>query len=720
MIEKARVRMPEPIAERELERYVRVLIERRWLVLGALVLGMIAFSVWAMRQPRIYQASASILVEATPPQIFGAEVRDVEQVGPGQYYAMQDYLQTQKRVITSDTLARRTVQRLHLLDETTFWDGPAPKTLDEAAERFVGSLTAESIMDTQILVLSYRHTLVEQAKRAVDGLADAYIEANLEHRDRSNESASHWLADEADTMRAKLGDSEVALYEFKHKNELLSVSLEDRINNVTREIDKYSDALTNARLQRLQRTSEAEQLSVHDEAGPVAIGSLEGIDPVGLKHELAEDERRLSELRARYQDAHPLVQQQLAKVAASRAALHAEATSQVRAAQARAAASGSEEKKIAAQLESAKQEGLRITRLEVEYNKLKRESDALAKQYQMVQGRTKEAELATKVKANNLHVLDYARVPHVPISPHLTRSGIVAMLMSLLAGMLLAFAADALDRTVKKQSDIEVKLDLPFLGIVPHVIATNGDNLDRFVADNPQSAVAECMRLIRTNLQFADLARPLRRVLITSSNAREGKTFTAVNLGLVLGQAGQRVLIVDADLRRPRLRAALGLDTQLGLTSVLLGTATLDEAIQPTPYPNVFALLSGPVPPNPAELVDGPAFRRVLDECSSRFERVLLDSPPAVPVTDPAILSTYCDGVVLVVRSGRTGLEQAKHARQNILSVGGNLLGAVLNDADLSAGSYGAGAYSYGYYRQDPPDAAPVTPIDRARRKTSS
>lgn len=702
-------------AEPELQRYARVLSERMWVVIATLIAGAALFALWAARQPRIYQATATIVVDPSPPQVFGSEVRDVVQVGPGQFYAMQDYIQTQRRVLTSDSLARRVVMRLKLLEDAEFWGGAAPKDLEEAGQRFVGAVSAEPVTDTQLLAVAYRHTSPQQAKRAVDGLVDAYIEANLENRDASTMSASRWLADEADVLRERLAKAELALYEFKRQNDLLSVSLEDRANNLSKQIDKLYDALTEVRLRKVQRMTEAEELERMSSADPLAIapavsGPNDTLSP--LKRDLADEERKLSELEARYEAAHPLVRQQTAKVQAVKTALGREVALQLRGARARTSEAAEQEKKIAAQLEQRKQEGLRVTRLEVEYNNLKREAEALSKQYLIVTNRTKETELASRVKVNNLHVLDYARLPKVPVSPRLVRSGVMATLFALSLGILLAFVIDALDRTLKSQEDVESKLALPFLGVVPHVPSPAAGRLDLHVAENPQSPAAECCRLIRTNLLFAGLSRPLKKLLVTSPVAREGKTMTSISLAAVFAQAGNKVLLIDSDLRRPRLKSALGLNVEVGLTSVLLGSVKLEDAIVPTAMPNLFVLLSGPVPPNPAELVDGPRFRELLDECADKFERVIIDSPPAVPVTDPAILATYCDGVVMVVRAGRTAQEQGKRARRNLVDVGARVLGVILNDCDFGKrgyGSYGYG-YGYGYY------ATKREPVTKARR----
>jgi len=195
---------------------------------------------------------------------------------------------------------------------------------------------------------------------------------------------------------------------------------------------------------------------------------------------------------------------------------------------------------------------------------------------------------------------------------------------------------------------------------------------------------------------FAGLNRQLKRLLITSPLPREGKTLTSVSIAIALAQAGQKVLIVDADLRRPRLHAALQLDGSVGVTSVLICSEALEKAIIPTSVPNLSALFCGPIPPSPAELIEGAQFRELMERCAEKFDRVLIDSPPAIPVSDPAILAGQCDGVILVVRSAKTPHEQAKRAARRLKDMGARILGVVLNDVDAVSGGYGYG-YGYGY-----------------------
>ena len=708
----APLHLPAEDAEPELRRYLRVLWERRLALVASLIVGAGLYLFWLSGKPKIYEAGASIVVERAPPQLLGGETRELVDVGPGQYYGLQDYIQTQRRIITSDAMARKVITQLKLLDDREFWGGPPPARMEDAVAAFVGATQVRALPDTQILVATFDHRVPEQAKRAVDALVDTYIEANAEKRDVTNAAASRWLADQEDDLRKRLAEGEQKLYEFKRKNELLSVSMEDRVNNVRQQIDKLTTALTEARLRRASREAEADEIRKQVSAGDGAASVGGGELITTLKKQLFDEERRLSELQARYEDTHPLVRQQLAKTASARKALEREQQVAARQAEGKIAQANEEERKIAAQLEAAKQEGLRMARLELEYGRLSRETTSLAKQYQIVQNRTNETALTSKVRSNNLSVLDYARVPNVPVSPNVWSSATAAALLSLLLGIALAFLLDALDRSIKTQAAIEKKLALPFLGNIPRIVTTERREL--VVTDAPSSPAAEALRLIRTNLLFADINAPLRRIMVTSAIAGEGKTLTTISLAQVMAQLGTRVLVVDCDLRRPRVSAALGVSGRVGLTDVALGAVPLDEAVQPTAVPNLFVLPSGPVPPNPAELVDAPRFAEVIAECAQKFDRVLIDTPPSEPVTDPTLIARYCDGIVLVYRAGRTSLDHARRGLRHLGEAGTPVLGAILNDVDVKELGYG---YRYGYVAPHPPSRVTPLPIGDKRSK---
>ncbi|MCS6915894.1 MAG: polysaccharide biosynthesis tyrosine autokinase [Myxococcales bacterium] len=683
----------------EIQHYLGLLLERRYIVIGFVVAGLLLAGLWTTTQPKIYEARAKIVVEAGPMRILGNE--DSFDPTPSGYYMIQDYLQTSRQVLVSDSLARRAAVRLGLLKETGFFVGaPLPKTIEEAGEALLSHYRADHIAETRILMVTARHPNPAWAKRIADAVADEFVESNQQQRDTSTQSASQQLSGELEELRKRLYEAELALYDFKARHGLLSVSLQDQANQVARQIAKYTDALTEIRLRKRARQSQLEELQRLKQLDPLRVPMQEGAAPgliTDLRRVWAEEDRRLSELRERYQDTHPQVRQQAAKVQNALQNLRREVEAGQQAVQSQYNEAVREEQKVLADLEEVKREALKLDRLKIEYDKLKRDAESLQQHYTQVLNRTNQTGTVGRIRQNNVHVLDYARLPQTPVSPRIKVTLLVAGLLSLLLGVLVTLLLDAMDRSVKSQDDVEQRLMLPFLGVLPR-LEGGAAAADLYVADHPRSTVAEACRTVRTNILFAGAERALRRILVTSSVAREGKTLCCISLGTVLAQGGARTLLVDCDLRRPRIARAFGLREGVGLTNVLLGDVDVQDAIRETRVPGLWILPSGPIPPNPAELLDGLHFRGLLEGLGGRFDRILIDSPPAVPVTDPAILSTAVDGVVLVVRYGQTGRDAVKRAAKHILDVGGRIVGVLLNDIDTRQKGYRG--YYAGYYYQ--------------------
>ncbi|MBL9044322.1 MAG: polysaccharide biosynthesis tyrosine autokinase [Myxococcales bacterium] len=710
VVPQLRGRLGSDEGSSELSRYVGVLWERRWAVVLMLVLWPTLAALWTQSQPRIYETRASILVEASVPQVLGSAVQDVVDPTPANYYLMQDFLQTSRKVLTSDSLARRVAARLKLTTVPGFYPGgKLPQSLDEAGEALLNYYTADVVAETRVLLLTARHTEPAWAKKISDAVADEFVADAAQTREVVNQRTTEQLADELDRLRRSLHDAEVALYDFKSKHDLLTVSMEDRANQVARQIDKYTDALTEVKLRKMQRQSQLTELRKLKELDALHVPVL-GIDMPQLLGDLrrayTEEQRRLAELRSRYQDTHPQVQQQSSKVEQILRELSREVEVALSASQIRYNEALSDEQKVLTELAQMKQEGMRLSRLEIDYNKLKRDADSLQKQYNLILNRSKESGMVGRLRLSNIKVLDYARTPKVPVSPRVRVVLALAVILALLLGVLLAFVFDALDRTVKAPQDIETHLGLPLLGMLPSFAQDSRGRHppDLYVAYHPRSTVAEACRAIRTNLMFAGADQTLQTLLLTSSLPREGKTLCCVSLGTVLAKSGARTLIIDCDLRRPRIARAFGISATLGLTSVLVGEVSLDEAIRSSEVENLSVLPAGPTPPNPAELLNGQHFRKLLAEVRTRFDRVLIDSPPAVPVTDPAILATLVDGVLLIVRHGKTPREAATRAAQHMLDVGGRIVGVVLNAIDVSGKGYRSYYGHYSEYKADEPD----------------
>ena len=328
----------------------------------------------------------------------------------------------------------------------------------------------------------------------------------------------------------------------------------------------------------------------------------------------------------------------------------------------------------------------------------------------MVLKRLKETDLSSLLKTNNIHLLDAAIVPDSPIKPNLRVNLMLGTFLGLLAGLGLAFAAEWLDSSFKGQEDVERVLGLAFLGIVPSISDPSlptGEKAsiarDLFVHSHPKSSVAECCRSVRTNLLFMSPDRPLHKLLITSSSPQEGKTTTAISLGIAMAQSGNRVLVVDTDMRRPRLHRAFGVSNEVGLSTAVVGETKIEACVKSTDVPNLWVLPCGPVPPNPAEMLHAERFREIVAALAGKYDRILFDSPPLAAVADAAVLSTLVDGALLVLKAGKTTHEVAKRAVASLQAVNAPIAGVVLNDLDLESREY---SYYYyydrrGYYGED-------------------
>ena len=333
--------------------------------------------------------------------------------------------------------------------------------------------------------------------------------------------------------------------------------------------------------------------------------------------------------------------------------------------------------------------------------------------------RQRELQITSNDKVNPVRVADYGRVPRAPVGPPRLRNVAIAFLLSLFAGIGLAFLLDFLDDTLKSVDDVDRYIHLPALALIPASRdrqrlkgrapnEAGGESNALALIDDARSPVAEAYRHLRTSLLLSSAGQPPKSILVTSSQPSEGKTTTAVNTAVMLAQTGAEVLIVDCDLRRPRLHAHFNAANAKGVTNLLSGDSDLVAVWQPSDrIPHLTLLTSGPVPPNPAELLGSDEMRKLIARLSQRFAHVIIDSPPAISFTDASILSTLVDGVMLVVHGGRSSRTIVRRARQQLVDVGANIFGIVLNNVKLEGtNNYYYGSYYTDYYSDSDDDAS--------------
>ena len=359
---------------------------------------------------------------------------------------------------------------------------------------------------------------------------------------------------------------------------------------------------------------------------------------------------------------------------------------------------------------------------QIDLGRLNQELETDKQYYNTMFQRQKELQITSYDRSNNVSIATPSRVPRGPIGPQRTRNIVLALLLSLGAGVGLAFLLDYLDDTLKSIEDVDRYIHLPTLAVIPSPRAERllakvkgapasepAETTALALVEDARSPAAEAYRHLRTSLLLSSAGQPPKSILVTSSQPAERKTTTAVNIAMMLAQTGVDVLLVDCDLRRPRIHTHFSLPNTRGVTNNLAGETDLDALLHSyDKLPNLKIMTAGPVPPNPAELLGSDEMRKLISHLSTRFTHVIIDSPPVVSFTDAAILSTLVDGVMLVVHGGKSSRAVVRRAKQLLVDVGANIYGIVLNNVKLeSAGYYYAGYYS-GYYATDEEGAADV------------
>jgi capsular exopolysaccharide synthesis family protein len=724
--------------------YARVLWKRKWLVLLVTLLGCGAAYAWTHRQPRVYQADCTLEYDPNPPKPLGHDLED--SAAASMWWETREYFATQNKIISSRAVAEKVVRKLSLHENADFWGVPAEErahwqraSITDTAQRLRSMTTVSQERDTRLVHIMARDNSPERAMLLANAVADAYIEKTMEDKLGATTGALEWLGKQLDQLKRQLEQSELALHEFSEQHTNLAVSLEDQQNIVASNIQQLSRSLTDTKTKRINLTARLEELRATNVDDPLQVQSsliMNNPTMTGLRERYRALLAERESLAVHYGDEHPRLLSINAQLEMLKSAMRAEINGLIGAAQADVDEVTAAEKGQQVALDQANRVGLELNLQEITHRRLQRERDNTAKLYGTLLERTAQTDLTRALQVAYVRTIDRALVPSTPISPRVNTALALGTFVGLLLGVGLALMLEQLDRVIRTVEDAE-SAGITVLGVLPHIdqaaaINTSSygrrkhrdragqlGNRDLIVHNHPKSSVAECCRTIRTNITFMSADRPRKTIVVTSASPREGKTTVAISLAISLAQSGKRILIVDTDLRKPRIHRAFGKSLNRGVTSILVGEHSAQEAIQETEIPGLSVLGSGPIPPNPAELLHTEQFRGLLAELAKSFDHLIFDSPPLAAVTDAAIISPQVDGTILIIHTQRTTREALRSALRQLRDVSGHLTGGVLNEVDLSTHRYGYS--SYYYYRSesysendetdgtdDPPPSRPV------------
>ena len=700
--------------------------KHKWLVVAFAVLVMAATTVYTRRQPKIYEATTQLVIDLNAPQYMGRGQGEVVSLGTGNSWNTREFFETQYRIIKSRMVAQKVVDRFNLGADLDFLRVAEVEDPEKRAKKLaradpvgtlIGKLRVTPVSDSHVVLIKVRDRDPERAAKLADAVADAYAEQNVGRKVSAAGEAVSWLRTQADDTANAVTTAEDKLLEFKREQDILSASLGDKQNLIGLNLQDAERQLREARQATALLRNELEQvrgLSASDVQSSVEAVLQNGLIQ-RLKEQLVSLQNERSESLKKYLDKHPDVRAADDKIKRVKQAITVEVAGVKKSLERKFQGALKAERQLAGDVERIKREARDVRGHELTYTRLADDVEAKKALAEGLALRLKEAELQAESRANNVRVLDGALTPTVPVAPRLMLNLLVALVLSMVGGIGLAFLVDQLDSTVKNQEQLEREFGLTFLGIIPSIRSARArggrnegpiENTDRYVLDNPNSTVAECVRTIRTNLLFMAPEREMRSIVVTSAGPREGKTCTCVNIGATMAMAGSRILLIDSDLRRPRLHKIFDMTNDRGLTNMVMDPDTqIADMVRASGVDGMDVMCSGPLPPNPAELLHTKGFRRTLDRLLAAYDRVIFDSPPVVAVTDAQILGMQVDGAVVVVRAGLTTRPLLGKAVRLLSDVNVNILGCLLNNLDVTRRGYGHYYYQYyGRYAQQGQD----------------
>jgi capsular exopolysaccharide synthesis family protein len=586
--------------------------------------------------------------------------------------------------------------------------------MDPAVGFIGGGLEVRPIRNSQLVTVSFTDRDPQLAADIANAVAEAYIQFKMNARYDTTGKAKEFLAKDVARVQAEISELQRQLQEYGVENEILGLS--DGARDISEQaLADLNERYTEAKSQLA--TAEARNISVHS-APPEALSEVVNSPLIAhLRQEQAELQRRHSQMAERFNDEWPPLQQLEEELAQVRRQLDDETESMAGRIRAIAAADYERAERNLAnfeeQYEQQKREVQRVNLVAIEHANLKSQIETKRKVLSDLVARKNQTEASFRLKdtqTSNIRVVDRAATPKFPIRPRKAFNLMLSIIIGSGAGMLLALFLDHLDNTVKSEADIQRVTELAVLGHVPltrslKLVGEESEKkeeptltaqLDFASQADPRSNFSEAFRNLRTSILLATPDHPPRHIAITSCGPGEGKSTVALNLAIVLTQLGRRVLLVDADLRRPRLHETMRVSNKEGLSNFLSGNVTLESLVQETGVPELKIIISGPIPPNPSELLGSPRLQALLDrfQQEDQFDHIIFDSPPLLSVTDAAILSSLVDSTIIVIRSGDTSREELAQSDLKLKRSHANVIGAVLNAVSEESGYY------YGRYRR--------------------
>ncbi len=707
-----------------LAQILRAIYRRRWTAITVFVLVVLISAVSTFTQTPLYLATTELVIEAERPTVVS-----FQDVTDSQNKTTDDYYKTQYQILQSRTLARRTIDALKLWNEPALLSPPhafsyrglatevaqrvyhlavprrpvidephADETVAQSpvVDAFLRGLQIEPIPSSHLVDIAFTSSDPQLAMNIVNGLAQQYIAATQALRQEASKEAEGFLAGQLDAQRKQVEASEAALLQYREQHDALS--LEDRQNIVVQKLADLNAAVTKAKTGRIEKEALYRQLlALGQQHQPLDTFPSILSDPYVQqeKAQLAQLQQQRAQMAEKLGPRHPDMIKINTAIQVEQSKLQAEMQKVVQSVKNDYLTALAQEESLTKALEQQKQDALDLNRKGIDYTVLQRDAETNRQIFESLLQRAKETGISGQVTASNVRVIDPAERPSVPAYPQKMQSMASASLAGVAAALGLVFLFEYMDNRIKTPDELKAELGLPYLGMVPALFKDKA--ADPLINSGVPADFLEAFRGIRTSVLFSSAEEGGKTVAVTSTGAGEGKTTVAANLAIALAHAGQRVLLIDADMRKPRVGDLFGLKPGPGLSNVLVGTAQASDSMRKSSVPGLWILPCGQYPPNPSELLGTRRFKDFVTTLVNYFDWTIIDTPPVMAVSDAALVAHIVTGVVFVVQAEETNRHLAQRALEQLDRANAHFVGAILNRVDLQHKAY----YDSQYYRRE-------------------
>ena len=698
--------------EREIDLMeILALLKRHIYLFAAIILIVMTFTVAQIyRMVKIYSSTATIEIEPKAANVLGGNMEVVQSGSQGSYYTNKDYYATQYEIIQSRAVAQKVLETVpgeNVLEYLGFnlekIEPEKIKDIDPVAV-LLSKINVVPQKNSNIVRISVEDRDPEKAAFLANAVASSYIEFNLEKKYFETKDAARWLMDQSVSLKQNLENSEMMLFEFKQSNNVLATTFEAKQELLSNRIIKLTNTLTDQEIRRNALTAKIEEyahLNIDNlEDGVFKEISKENAIVGNLKLKYLEVVSKINESEQVYGEKHPKVVTLLADKENIEKTFKSEIEGVISSYNLELKMLDNEMKKNRKMLSDSQTEAINLNKLDINYSKLRREVETNKKLYDIVLERSKEADLSALLKNNNIRMIDRALVSKIPVKPRKQIILLAGFAIALVLASLAVFLVEFFDTKFKSFKELETISGKSLLGIIPKFqqIETSQFKEISFEDKSGKNLAVEAFRSLRTNIKLSNPDSKLKVMLITSSVPHEGKTIVSSNLAASYSVAGKKVLLIDADMRKPRVHKLFGLNNEKGLSTLIVGEHSMEDVVNKNVYEGLDVVTAGIIPPNPAELLESARFADILKDFSEIYDVVIIDTPPLSPVSDAATIAPLTDGLILAVNISETPRDVFKSVIANISKPGITRLGVVVNNIDFKQEKKFKSYYGYSYY----------------------